>query len=64
MDIFSVALGLSVTAALSMAILLCLKIKSTKKSTELLGTVGTVKPLEDEIITVSKTGNEFLYVAN
>jgi len=35
------------TFCMSLMTFLCLKIKSTKKNQELLGTVGTVKPLED-----------------
>ena len=35
------------TLTLSLLTFFCLKIKSTKKTPELLGTVGTVKPLED-----------------
>ena len=35
-------------ACMIVFMLLCLKIKSTKKSPELLGTVGTVKRLDDD----------------
>ena len=39
--------AIAFTFCMSMMTFLCLKIKSTKKNPELLGTVGTVKPLED-----------------
>ena len=38
---------LLIAFTLTCSLLFCLKIKSTKKTPELLGTVGTVKPLED-----------------
>ena len=45
MELFIVFIALTVT--LISLTFFCLKIKSTKKTPELLGTVGTVKPLED-----------------
>ena len=39
---------LGVSLCFLILVFLCLKIKTTKKTPELIGTVGTVKPLDNE----------------
>jgi hypothetical protein len=46
--LLSVLVNVSVVILFVVLILLCLKIKTTKKTPELLGTVGTVKTFDED----------------